>query len=147
MRSSWVPYKGSSQVLTDLLGGHVAAYFDTLPSSMPYIQNGQLRALGVSSRERAPSAPDIPTLDEAGITGYNTTTWFGLFAPPKLNAQIVQTLNDATRKSFDSADARKSLTARGVEPILNVPDQFKSEIEAELGRWRAVTAAAKISLD
>ena len=71
----------------------------------------------------------------------------GLFAPPKLNAQIVQTLNDATRKSFDSADARKSLTARGVEPILNVPDQFKSEIEAELGRWRAVTAAAKISLD
>ena len=107
----------------------------------------QLRALGVSSRERAPSAPDIPTLGEAGITGYNTTTWFGLFAPPKLNAQIVQTLNDATRKSFDSADARKSLTARGVEPILNLPDQFKSEIEAELGRWRAVTAAAKISLD
>lgn len=142
-----IPYKGSSQVLTDLLGGHVAAYFDTLPSSMPYIQNGQLRALGVSSRERAPSAPDIPTLDEAGITGYNTTTWFGLFAPPKLNAQVVQTLNDATRKSFDSADARKSLTARGVEPILNLPDQFKSEIEAELGRWRAVTAAAKISLD
>ena len=142
-----IPYKGSSQVLTDLLGGHVAAYFDTLPSSLPYIQNGQLRALGVSSRERSTSAPDIPTLDEAGVSGYNTTTWFGLFGPAQLNPKIVQTLNEALRKSFESADGRKTLTARGVEPILNTPERFRSDIEAELARWRAVTAAAKISVD
>ncbi len=142
-----IPYKGSSQVLTDLLGGHVAAYFDTLPSALPYIQNGQLRALGVSSRERSASAPNIPTLDEAGIAGYNTTTWFGVFGPPQLSAPLVQTLNEALKKSLSAPEAHKLLTARGVEPILNSPERFRSDMEAELGRWRAVTAAAKITLD
>lgn len=142
-----IPYKGSNQVLTDLLGGHVAAYFDTLPSSLPQIQSGHLRALGVTSRERSPSAPDIPTLDESGITGYDTTTWFGLFAPPQLSASLRQGLHDALVKSFDGAEARKTLTTRGVQPILNTPDAFQAELETELNRWRATAATAHITLD
>ncbi|QIL83035.1 tripartite tricarboxylate transporter substrate binding protein [Diaphorobacter sp. HDW4A] len=142
-----IPYKGSSQVLTDLLGGHVAAYFDTLPSSLPYIQSGQLRALGVSSRERSPSAPDIPTLEESGITGYQTTTWFGLFAPPRLTPALTQTLNEAALKGLGQADARKALTARGIDVSLNSPERFRAEIESELERWRNLTSVAKISLD
>ncbi|WP_353234008.1 tripartite tricarboxylate transporter substrate binding protein [Diaphorobacter ruginosibacter] len=142
-----IPYKGSSQVLTDLLGGHVAAYFDTLPSSLPYIQSGQLRALGVSSRQRSPSAPDIPTLDESGAPGYDTTTWFGLFAPPNLNAELAHTLHEATRKAMSGAQAQQGMTARGVEPILNSPESFRAELETELARWRTVTQASAIRLD
>jgi tripartite-type tricarboxylate transporter receptor subunit TctC len=142
-----IPYKGSSQVITDLLGGHITAYFDTLPSSLPFIRNGQLRALAVTSRERAGAAPEIPTMREAGVPNYEATTWFGVFAPAKLPPELATQIYEALRKSMGSAEARKGLTSRGVEPVLNTPAQFQAELEADLARWREVTRKAKITLD
>jgi tripartite-type tricarboxylate transporter receptor subunit TctC len=142
-----IPYKGSNQVITDLLGGHIGAYFDTLPSSLPHIQSGQLRALAVTSTERASAAPNIPTMREAGVAGYDATTWFGLLAPPKLPADVLERISDATRKSMGTPEARQGMTSRGVEPVLDTPQHFQSELEAELARWRDVTTKAKITLE
>lgn len=142
-----IPYKGSSQVITDLIGGHIAAYFDTLPSSLPFIQSGQLRALGVTSGRRSGAAPEIPTLREAGVPDYEATTWFGVFAPPGLSAELTNRLYEAIHDSMDTPAARQAMTMRGVEPVLEPPARFRSELEADIARWREVTRKAKVSLD
>lgn len=142
-----IPYKGSSQVITDVIGGHVAAYFDTLPSSLPFIQSGQLRALAVTSRERASAAPGIPTLQEAGVAGYQATTWFGLLGPAKLPPDLVARLNDTLRRALGAPEARQALVKRGIEPVLDTAAGFQAELEADLERWREVTRKARITLD
>jgi len=142
-----VPYKGSNQVITDLLGGHIVAYFDTLPSSLPFIKNGQLRPLAITSRERAGAAKDIPTMQEAGVANFDATTWFGVFAPAKLNPELAERLCEALRKSMGTPESRHAMTMRGVDPVLDPPAHFQSELEADLARWREVTRKAKITLD
>jgi len=142
-----IPYKGSGQVITDLIGGQVQAYFDTLPSSLPFIQSGQLRALAVTGQSRSPAALEIPTMQEAGLAEYSPTTWFGVLAPPKLDSTIAQQIQTALQQGFSDADSRKGLTMRGVEPVLNSSAQFRADLEADLGRWREVTRKAGITLD
>jgi tripartite-type tricarboxylate transporter receptor subunit TctC len=142
-----IPYKGSNQVTVDLIGGHVGAYFDTLPSSLPFIQSGQLRALAVTSRERASAAPQIPTMQEAGTSGYEATTWFGVFGPANMPAELVARIHQALHTGLDTVEARESLAKRGVEPVLDTPAEFAAEIEADITRWRNVTRRANISLD
>jgi tripartite-type tricarboxylate transporter receptor subunit TctC len=146
-RLQHIPYKGSSQVITDLLGGHIGAYFDTLPSSLPFIRNGQLRALAVTSGERAGAAPEIPTMRESGVAGFNATTWFGVLAPAKLSAELTSRLHEALHSSGNTPEARKAMTDRGVEPVFDTPAHFQAELEVDLARWREVTRKAKISLD
>ena len=142
-----IPYKGSSQVVADLIGGHIGAYFDTLPSSLPFIQSGQLRALAVTSRERSAAAPAIPTMQEAGVNGYYATTWFGVLGPARLGGDLTERIYEALRKSLSAPEARQGMTARGVEPVLDAPAHFQSEIEADLGRWREVTRKAGITVE
>lgn len=140
-----IPYKGSSQVITDLIGGHVTAYFDTLPSSLPFIQSGQLRALGVTSGTRTSIAADIPTLKESGVTDYVVTTWFGILAPAKLNPEISEKIYQALRKGLDTADARKAFASRGIELVLDTPAQFQSTLAADIAQWREVTKKGNIT--
>lgn len=142
-----VPYKGSSQVMTDLIGGRVDAYFDTLPSSLPFIQSGQVRALAVTSAVRAGTAKDIPTVQEAGVPGFQTTTWFGVLAPPNVSAAVTKRLYEALHNSLSTPEARQALVARGVEPVLDSPAQFTAELRADLQRWRDVAQKANIKLD
>jgi len=142
-----IPYKGSTQVITDLMGGRIGAYFDTLPSSLPFIQNKQLRALAVTGPQRASAAPEIPTMLEAGVPGYVATTWFGVFAPPALSPELANRLYEALRAGFASPEAKQGLTVRGVEPVLDAPEHFRSELEADIARWREVTRKANIVLD
>jgi tripartite-type tricarboxylate transporter receptor subunit TctC len=142
-----VPYKGSSQVITDLIGGRVDAYFDTLPSSLPLIQSGQLRAIAVTSRARSDTARDIPTVQEAGVPGFQTTTWFGVLAPPRLDPALTERLFEALKKGLDAPDARQALVTRGVEPVLDTPAQFSAELKEDLQRWRDVAQKANIKLE
>ena len=142
-----IPYKGSGQVITDLIGGQIQAFLDTLRSSLPFIQTRQLRALAVTGQARSPAAPDIPTMQEAGLTDFSPTTWFGLLAPPKLDSVLVQQVQAALQRGFSDAESRKGLTIRGVEPVLNGPAEFAVELEADLNRWRGVTRKAGITLD
>lgn len=142
-----IPYKGSSQVITDLIGGRVDAYFDTLPSSLPFIQSGQLQAIAVTSPARSDTARDIPTVQEAGVPGFQTTTWFGVLAPPKLDATLTSRLYEALKKGLDTPEARQALVTRGVEPVLDTPAQFGDELKTDLQRWRDVARKANIKLE
>ena len=142
-----IPYKGSNQAVTDLLGGHIGAYFDTLPSSLPFIRNGQLRALAVTSHDRAAAAPDIPSMREAGVPNFEATTWFGVFAPAKLAPDVTQKIYDAILKGMGTPESRKALASRGVEPVLSTPAVFGKALEADIVRWGDVTKKAKITLD
>lgn len=142
-----IPYKGSSQVITDLIGGRIDAYFDTLPSSLPFIQSGRLRALAVTSSKRSDSAPDIPTVQEAGVPGFETTAWYGVLAPAKLDPKIANRIYEALHKGMEAPQASKMLTVRGVEPVLDSPAHFKSMLEADLTRWREVALKAHITLE
>jgi tripartite-type tricarboxylate transporter receptor subunit TctC len=118
-----------------------------MPSSLPFIQSRQLHALAVTSRERAGAAPDIPTLRESGLPDYEATTWFGVLAPPKLNPELTQRLYGALRDGMGSAESRQAMSARGIEPVLDTPADFRAELEADIERWRAVTRGAKITLE
>lgn len=142
-----VPYKGSSQVVTDLIGGRVEAYFDTLPSSLPLIQSGQLHALAVTGPARSDTARDIPTVQEAGVSGFQTTTWFGVLAPPKLDPALADRLYEALKRGMQTPDARQALVTRGVEPVLDTPAQFSAELQEDLQRWREVARKANIKLE
>lgn len=142
-----VPYKGSSQVITDLIGGRVDAYFDTLPSSLPLIQSGQLRAIAVTGPARSDTARDIPTVKEAGLPGFQTTTWFGVLAPPKLDPALAERLYEALKTGMGAPDARQALVTRGVEPVLDTPAQFSAELKADLQRWRDVARKADIKIE
>jgi tripartite-type tricarboxylate transporter receptor subunit TctC len=142
-----VPYKGSSPALTDLLGGRISAYFDTLPSSLPFIQNGQLRALGVTSAARSPALPGVPAIAEAGVKGYEATAWYGVFGPANLSPEITRRLHEALLKSLGSGEARAQLTSRGVDTVLEPPAEFRKMLEADLQRWRRVAETGQIKLD
>lgn len=142
-----VPYRGSSPAITDLLGGRVTAYFDTLPSSLPFIQSGQLRALAVTSATRSPAAPNLPTMQEAGVQDYEATAWFGVFGPAKLSPEITNRLYESLRKALSGAEATQQMNSRGVELVLDSPASFRSMLEADLVRWRRVTEKAQIKLD
>lgn len=142
-----IPFKGSLPAITDLMGGHIDAYFDSLTSSLPFIRSGQLRALAVTSRARAAAAPEIPTMQEGGIANYEATTWFGVLAPAKLDPKIVAQLSAALRSSLATPEARQALSERGVEPVLRTPAQFQAELEADSARWREVTRKVNVTLD
>jgi tripartite-type tricarboxylate transporter receptor subunit TctC len=142
-----VPYKGSSPAVTDLLAGRVSAYFDTLPSSMPFIKSGQLHALGVTSEHRAQALGSLPTIQEQGVRDYQATAWFGLFGPRGLSPALTQRLYQALRHAFADPEARRTMSNQGLEIDLDTPQQFDAMLKKDLARWQAVTSQAHITLD
>lgn len=142
-----VPYKGSSPAITDLLAGRVTAYFDTLPSSMPFIRSGQLHALGVTSVHRAQTLDSLPTIQEQGVKDYEATAWFGLFGPRGLSPAITQRLYQALHHAFDDPKARQMMANQGLEVDIDTPQQFSVMLKKDLARWHAVTSRAHITLD
>jgi tripartite-type tricarboxylate transporter receptor subunit TctC len=133
-----VPYKGSAPAMADLLGGQVAFMFDNLPTALPHVKSGKLKALAVTSPARSSLAPEVPTMAEAGLPGVETTTWFGLFAPAdtppdaiaKLNAEVVAGLRDA--------DVRARLAAQGIEVVAGTPEAFALTLQREIAKWAKV---------
>ncbi len=142
-----VPYKGSAPAIVDLLGGQVQSMFDNLSSSLPYIKAGKLRALAVTSAKRSPSAPDIPTMAEAGLSGCEVDSWFALVAPAKTPPDIVARLNAATVKVLSLPEIKTQLDAIGVEPAPGTADGLAAFIQAETVKWRAVVTASGAKID
>ncbi len=133
-----VPYKGSSPALTDLLGGQVQLMFDNLPSALPHIKAGKLRALAVTSAQRAPALPDVPTVAEAGLPGFEASSWFGLLAPAGTPKEIIAKLNAEVAKWLATPEARDKLTAQGANAVGSAPDAFAQYIAAETIKWLKV---------
>jgi tripartite-type tricarboxylate transporter receptor subunit TctC len=139
-----VPYKGVGPMLTDLVSGQLSMGLNGAPAVMPHVTSGRLKALAVSSLTRLPSLPDIPTLDEAGVKGFDANGWYGIVAPAGTPREIVLRLNAEIRRALDTAELRARLDAEGAIPAAGTPEAFAAFIASEIARWGEVVARAKI---
>jgi len=139
-----VPYKGSGAATTDLLGGHVALSFGGLAAAMPYVKAQRLRVLAVAGSARSPAMPQVPTVAESGLPGFDVTSWFGLLAPAGTPREVIGRLHGDVVKILKADDVRERLAADGAEVVANTPDEFAAYIKSELAKWGAVIKAAKI---
>jgi tripartite-type tricarboxylate transporter receptor subunit TctC len=142
-----VPYKGNVPAFIDLISGAVQVSFPTITSGLPQVRAGKLRGLGVTSKERSSVVPDIPTIAEAGLPGYESSTWYGMLAPAGTPATIVRTLHDQMVQVLKLEDIREKLLAQGLEPVGSSPAEFASIIAAELVKWRKVVSAAGMKVE
>lgn len=143
-RMTHVPYKGMGSGYGDLLGGHVQAGFPTYISSQAHIGNGRLRALAVTPAKRIPALPNVPTFAEAGIHGVVVVNWYGLIAPAKTPATIIQRLTTEITKAMHSPDMGKSLLAEGADAVASTPAEFAAHMKAENQQWSRLIKAAGI---
>jgi tripartite-type tricarboxylate transporter receptor subunit TctC len=142
-----VAYKGSGPAMTDLIGGQVSLMFDQILTALPQAQSGKVRALAVTTAQRSPAAPSIPTLAEAALPGYDVTTWHGLLAPAGTPQEIVTRLSTETAKALQNADLRAKFASQGVDPVSSTPGQFAAMIKVEIEKWRKVIAASGTKLE
>src|SRR6218665_1431219 len=142
-----VPYRGSAPALQDLIGGQIDMMFDILPASLPHIRAGSVRALAVTTLKRSPSAPDLPTLDESGVAGFDSQGWFALLAPSGTPNQILERLNAEVNKILRTADFRARMERMGAETAGGSMDDLKQRIHSESERWGKVIRLANITAD
>jgi tripartite-type tricarboxylate transporter receptor subunit TctC len=143
-----VPYKGSGQSMQDLLGGQHLVAFDTMAASSPHVRSGKLRALAVSSAERVPSFPEVPTAEEAGLPGYVVTTWYGVFAPAGTPAAIVKRLHADTVKAMQTPDTRSKLEGIGADgTVSRSPEEFAALVRADTARYATIVKDIGLRMD
>jgi tripartite-type tricarboxylate transporter receptor subunit TctC len=142
-----VPYKGAAPALRDVIAGHVHMMFATAASVVPHIKSGKVRALAVTPIKRTAVFPDLPTIDELGLKGFDATTWHGLVAPSKTPREIVMQLNRATVEALKDPAVRKSLSDLGVDIVGSSPEEFAAYIKAEIPKWTAIVKASGAKLD
>ena len=142
-----IPYKGSGPLVTDLLGGQVTMSFDTITPVLQHIKSGKLRALAVTTAKRSSALPDVPTLDEAGLKGFNIGTWFGVLAPAATPKDILARLSTETVKAIQSPEFRKRMDEIGAEPIGNSADQMAQQIKGETEKFAKLVKDAKVTIE
>ena len=142
-----VPYKGSAPAIADLVGGQVQLMFDNLPSALPQIKAGRLRALGVTSAQRAPALPDVPTIAESGLPGYEASSWFGLLAPAGTPKDVVAKVNGEVARWLASPEAKEKLLSQGANAAGGTPEDFARHIAAETAKWQQVVKASGAKVD
>jgi tripartite-type tricarboxylate transporter receptor subunit TctC len=142
-----VPYKGGAPALQDVIAGHVQMIFATAASVVPHIRSGKVRALAVTPIKRTAVFPELATMDELGLKGFDATTWHGLVAPAKTPRQIISQLHRATVEALNDASVKKSLGDLGVDIVGNTPEEFAAYIKAEIPKWTAIVKASGATLD
>ena len=139
-----VPFKGSGQSVISQLAGEIAANFPSVPTAMPYVKAGRLRGLGVTTVKRAQALPDVPSIAEAGLPGYEATQWFGLLAPAGTPRPIIDRLYQEAARALRAADLKERMTAEGLEVVGGTPEEFADYIKSETEKWTKVIKAAGI---
>jgi tripartite-type tricarboxylate transporter receptor subunit TctC len=142
-----IPYKGSAPAVTDLIAGEVQVMFDNTPNVLPHVRSGKLKALAVSSRTRSPQAPEIPTVDEAGVPGYDVGVWFGVLTVAGTPREVVQRLNTEMVKILTSTEVKERFGKLGVEVVAGTPEHFSGFLKSEVARWAKVVQDAGIKAD
>lgn len=142
-----VPYKGSAPAMTDLLGGQTSVMFDNMPSAIQHVRSGKLRPIAVTTAKRSPELPDVPTIAEAGVPGYEATSWFGMFAPAATPKPVLSKLQAALTKVLNQADVKKKIAEQGGEVVAETPDQFAAFIKAESVKWGKVVKESGATAD
>jgi tripartite-type tricarboxylate transporter receptor subunit TctC len=147
LSATHVPYKGSSPALVDLAGGQTQFMTDTINSALPYIRDGRLRALAVTSARRSPVLPDVPTLQESGMAGFEVGAWQGVVMPAKTPPEIVNKLNAEITKALKNPAVLEKLAAQGAQPLGSTPEQYGAYLRSEIQRWGEVAKATGAKLD
>ncbi|HTK02210.1 MAG TPA: tripartite tricarboxylate transporter substrate binding protein [Bordetella sp.] len=142
-----VPYKGSGPLTNDLLGGQIDMSFDTVTPVLPHIQSGKLRALAVTTAQRSQALPDVPTMEEAGLKGFDMGTWFGVLAPAQTPKPVLDRLSKEMMRIIASPDFAKRMAAIGAVPIGDTPAQMAARIKSDTGKYAVLVKDAKVSLD
>jgi len=142
-----VPYKGATPAISDIIAGHIEVYFGAMVSTLPHARSGRLRALGVTSLKRVDAAKDIPTLDEQGLKGYETGSWFGMAVPTGTPQAIITKLHAESVKALQAPDLRDRMVAEGAEFVGDTPAQFTAYIRSELDKWGKAVKASGAKVD
>ena len=142
-----VPYKGDSLAMNDLVGGQVHMMFSNMPSAINFVRQGQLRAIAVAGKTRSPALPDVPTIHEAGVPGFDVTGWYALFGPGKMPADVVNKLNTEIVKGLRRPEVQAQIRAQGAEPVGNSVKEFNDFLAADQEKWKRTAAATGIKLD
>lgn len=142
-----VPYKGAPQAMTDLIAGHVSVSFATTLAAVPNVRSGKIRALGVSSASRLPALPDVPTIDEAGVSGYQASGFFGLVGAVGIPAAVVSRVNADVARIIKDPTMAKSLRDQGAEPVTSTPQQYGALIREEVSKWAKVVKESGARID
>ncbi|MPZ37238.1 MAG: tripartite tricarboxylate transporter substrate binding protein [Rhizobiales bacterium] len=139
-----VPYKGVGPAMSDLLGGHVASMMSNIASAKPHVDSGKLRALGVTSRARAAALSDVPSIDEAGVKGYEVLNWFGMFAPAGTPVPIITRMHAEAKAMLTMPEMKRRLANEGAQPINSTPTDFTAFVKSEMRQWSEIGRTAKI---
>jgi tripartite-type tricarboxylate transporter receptor subunit TctC len=142
-----VPYKGGGPAMTELLAGQVQLLFNSIPSVLPQVKAGRLKALAVGSARRSPAMPDVPTVAESGVPGYEYATWYGLFAPAGTPRPVIAQLNKAVAAALKNPELAQSLASQGSEPNPTTPDELARFVKSEHDRWSRVVRAAHLTAE
>ncbi len=142
-----IPYKGSAPAVSDLLGNQISIMFDNMPSVIPHVRSGKLRAIAITTAKRSPELPDVPTIAEAGVPGYEAVSWFGLFAPAATPAPVLAKISAALAKVLANPEVQKKISAQGGETVNETPAQFATFIRAETTKWGKVVKESGASVD
>jgi tripartite-type tricarboxylate transporter receptor subunit TctC len=138
VKTTHVPYKGRQMAIPDLLGGSITMMFDNMPSAIPVVREGKLRAIGVTSAKRSPSAPEIPTISEQGLPGFEATSWFAVFAPAGTPKPVVDRLHAEIVRIFNLPDVQAKMKTLGLDPILGGPEELARTQQSEIAKWAKV---------
>ncbi|MGH8664857.1 MAG: Bug family tripartite tricarboxylate transporter substrate binding protein [Burkholderiales bacterium] len=147
VRLTHVPYKGTGAVFPDLIGGHVQVLFGDIVATSPHVRSGKLRALGITSPQRSANLPEIPTIAESGVPGYDAVGWFGAFAPAGTPKDIVARLNAAIRDHVQRPEVKARLSSLGADVVASTPETFAEKQRADLERWAKVIKAANVKVE
>ena len=142
-----VPYKGAAPAITDLIGGRIQAVFSSMPSIIQHMREGSVRALAVTSAKRSAAAPDLPTIAESGVAGFDVNPWFGVLAPARTPMPIVRQINADIAAVVKDKDTQTRFEAQGAAPLLTTPEQFLEMLRADVAKWGAVVKASGAQLD
>ena len=142
-----VPYKGAAPMLTDLMGGQVQVGFDNLPSTINFVRSGKVRAIAVTTAQRWPGAPEIPTVAESGVPGYEVSGWFGLLAPAGTPPAVLKTIQQAIAEAVKQPEVNKQMLDLGALPVANTPEAFAALVQADVAKWREVVKTTGVKLD
>lgn len=147
VKMNHIPYKGTGPALTDTIGGQTDVFFSSTATAVPQVQAGKLRALAVTSAKRIPALPDVPTVSEAGVKGYEVILWHGLIGPKGLPRPIVERINGEASKALRLKETAEQLQNDGVAPAGGTPEQFLAQIRKEIGVWRKVASDAGVKAE
>lgn len=142
-----VPYKGQGAAIIDLLGGHLKVAFPSIPASIPHLKAGRLVALGVTTHKRSSALPDVPTIAESGVKGYEVSGWYGVIAPPKMAKPLLAKLNGELNRILNTPEVSKTMSTQGADPLGSTPEEFAAAIAADIPKWKKIVKEAGIKVE